>query len=372
MIKAYRTVSLNSALVLAGVLPLDIRIRENASLYEVRRGLRPPIPDREVETPLPYTERPHPAQHIGQGFLLISNPQEIEIMVNSAVHMYTDGSKIDGKVGAAISIWKGATEIKKIKINLPTYCTVYQAELLAICEAARVAVKELHEPCAVLSDSRAALQTIANNNSTHRLAVKTRLYMKKAQEHHRAIELLWIKAHNGIAGNERADQLAKNAALRSKRRPIYDRCPVSYAKRLIRQNSLQEWNKRYQTCTTGTVTKLFLPDAIEAYKTVRKLKVSPTRTQILTGHGGCAAYLSRFKCRDSPSCACDPAVEETVFHLLFDCPIHSKRRWNTENILGAKISPLTVHKIIKDDENRETFLEYCTIITQKAITKNKT
>lgn len=32
--KAYRTVSINSALVLAGILPPDLRVREAASLYE--------------------------------------------------------------------------------------------------------------------------------------------------------------------------------------------------------------------------------------------------------------------------------------------------------------------------------------------------
>ncbi|KAL0861194.1 hypothetical protein ABMA27_009674 [Loxostege sticticalis] len=38
MVKAYRTVSLNSALLLAGILPLDLRIQEAAALYEVKRG----------------------------------------------------------------------------------------------------------------------------------------------------------------------------------------------------------------------------------------------------------------------------------------------------------------------------------------------
>lgn len=60
--KAYRTVSLNSALVLAGMLPLDLRIREATLLYEAKRGLpQPELGDREVEQMASALETPHPA-----------------------------------------------------------------------------------------------------------------------------------------------------------------------------------------------------------------------------------------------------------------------------------------------------------------------
>lgn len=37
--RAYRTASLNSVLLLSGILPLDLRIREAASLYEAKKGV---------------------------------------------------------------------------------------------------------------------------------------------------------------------------------------------------------------------------------------------------------------------------------------------------------------------------------------------
>ncbi|XP_063538077.1 uncharacterized protein LOC134747381 [Cydia strobilella] len=48
------------------------------------------------------------------------------------IRVFTDGSKIEGKVGAALSMWSGDTETKALKLALSAYCTVYQAELLAL------------------------------------------------------------------------------------------------------------------------------------------------------------------------------------------------------------------------------------------------
>lgn len=58
----YRTISQNSALILARIFPIDFRVREAAALYEVKRGIsRRVVADRDVEQPTPYDTMPHPA-----------------------------------------------------------------------------------------------------------------------------------------------------------------------------------------------------------------------------------------------------------------------------------------------------------------------
>ncbi|XP_063835567.1 uncharacterized protein LOC135084759 [Ostrinia nubilalis] len=349
--KSYRTVSLHSALALAGILPLDLRIQEAAALYKARRGSPPPaLGDRETESVIRFSEALHPAEHIDLEFMSLVDQQRVEQHNMQAVRIFTDGSKIEGKVGAALSVWNNEAETSSLKLALSAYCSVYQAELLAICKASGMILRRGEDSYGVYSDSRAALETIANHGSLHPLAVETRKNLRTALAQGKAVSLFWVKAHAGLPGNERADELAKEAALSLKRKPDYDKCPVSHVRKLLRDTTLDRWNSRYLDGDTASITKVFLPDAIQAYKFVRKIGPTGMLTQILTGHGGFSQYLNRFKCRDNPSCACDPAREETVVHLLTECPIHNRERFDLENRLDLTVNKENLHTLLRATE----------------------
>ncbi|GBP16358.1 hypothetical protein EVAR_9948_1 [Eumeta japonica] len=105
--RAYRTVSLHSALILARLLPLDIRMREVAWLYEVKRGkhLRDICTDWELESPVDFCELPHPAHILELEFESVEDldPTTIDRLAIVGSHIYTDGGRIEGKVGAALT-----------------------------------------------------------------------------------------------------------------------------------------------------------------------------------------------------------------------------------------------------------------------------
>ncbi|GBP77710.1 hypothetical protein EVAR_62045_1 [Eumeta japonica] len=111
----------------------------------------------------------------------------------------------------------------------------------------------------------------------------------------RTVRLFWVRAHAGMTSNERADELAKNATLKKKTKPDYDCFPLIYAKRVIRATSLKEWQERYTEGSTGELTKCFFARVETAYKVLRETEMMPTLAQNLTGHGGLAKYLNRFK-----------------------------------------------------------------------------
>ncbi|KAL0822118.1 hypothetical protein ABMA28_005482 [Loxostege sticticalis] len=370
--KSYRTVSLHSALTLAGILPLDLRIQEAAALYETKRGSPlPELGDRETESRVGFAETPHPALHMDIIFERLEDQSLVDRHNVQEVRIFTDGSKIEGKVGAALSVWKGESEVRNQKFSLSAYCTVYQAELLAICRATGGILKGRERSYGLYSDSMAALETVANHSSLHPLAVESRENLRKALTQGKDVSLYWIKAHAGLQGNERADELAKEAALALKKKPDYDKCPVSFAKKSLRNRSIIKWNERYKVGETASITKIFFPDAGGAYRLVRKIRPTGLLTQILTGHGGFSQYLHRFKCGENPSCDCDPDIHQTVPHLLSNCPIFDQLRFDFEQKHREKITEAKYHELIGSKSTRDEFIVYCEKICAATVKKNK-
>ncbi|XP_063634874.1 uncharacterized protein LOC134805513 [Cydia splendana] len=267
--KAYRTVALLPALAVAGLLPLDLRVQEAARLYCIKRGsplLQ--LPDREYEARVPYTNTPHPVDLAPLTFEKVEDLSEETVAKYQieGLRIFTDGSKIEGKVGAAITAWRNDEEIRQCTFRLETYCSVFQSELLAILKAGELAAKLKDTTINIFSDSMSSLQAIENQTCLHPLVFRIREQIYALQKSGTTVRLFWLRAHCGTVGNERADELAKYAALRKKTKAAYDLFPTSYAKRTIREETLYKWSKIYKELTKEKQIADFLPDATSAYR----------------------------------------------------------------------------------------------------------
>ncbi|CAH2091712.1 unnamed protein product [Euphydryas editha] len=360
--KAYRTVSLTSALVLSGLLPLDLRIREAAMLYKTKKGHCEDLllPGSELERRVGPLQNPHPSQLKTTEYecLLNLNPETLEKHHIDGPLIYTDGSKIEGKVGAALTWWDQGREARYSTFRLEPHNTVFQSEMYALFRAVDMVRKSKESSINILSDSRSSLDLLKSPLATHPLAMEMKRCIRQIQEENRSVRFFWLKAHVGIPGNERADELAKKAALTKKSAPDYNKVPISYVRRQIREETVRLWQDRYNSSQTGSVTKIFLPDAKTACKLVRKVTLTPVDTQILTGHGGFAAYLHRFHLKDSPSCVCDPNCEETVLHIVLECPRFGKGRLDLEIKLQRKLDQPSLHTIMENEADRTSFLAF--------------
>ncbi|XP_068619367.1 uncharacterized protein [Battus philenor] len=197
--RTHRTASLHSALILAGLLPLDLA--------------------RELELSASFLNLPYPSEQIGVEFSCLEEGEKAPQLATAAADqvIYTDDSRIENKVGAAFCVMQGAVQKHSKKLKLGGFCTV---------DGTGYATSGSAQICAILSDSRSALQTVARLDTLHRLALRVKENIKKAREKGRIVSIFWVKAYAGMEGNERADQLAKDAALQNKSIPVCEGCLI--------------------------------------------------------------------------------------------------------------------------------------------------
>ncbi|KAJ4433020.1 hypothetical protein ANN_15277 [Periplaneta americana] len=162
-------------------------------------------------------------------------------------------------------------------------------------------------------------------------------------------------AHVGLAGNELADHLAKQAARNNEIPVSFDRIPVSDIMRELQEESVVKWESEWQNTKNGAVTKSFFPSVKERLRV--NIPLNGKVTTFLTGHGKTGAYLYRFKLRDNPSCTCG-AEEQTVDHLLFECPKLDKERLAFQREMLRKTGKWTFTKLKIMQEHAHTFTNY--------------
>ena len=108
---------------------------------------------------------------------------------------------------------------KNVNVSLRTssYSCISSIELAAI-EDCLIHVKDSYQEeifdIVILSDSLRVLEALKDCNHFDRNINKTLAIISELQESGRKVTLVWIPAHVGIPGNEKADALAKAATTR--------------------------------------------------------------------------------------------------------------------------------------------------------------
>jgi ribonuclease HI len=159
--------------------------------------------------------------------------------------IYTDGSKTENHVGASVVVLKDTKEIHINTATLNSECTIFQAELYGISMAMKLIQSQRRSisACAINVDSKAALLTIANKQTTHPLATAIREEIIHLR-HITSITLHWVKSHAALKGNERADYLAKIAASYCTI-TAYDEIAINRGKKILEEHYTKIWNATY-------------------------------------------------------------------------------------------------------------------------------
>ena len=104
-------------------------------------------------------------------------------------------------------------ELENQAISLGKLATVYQAEVIAIANAADIMIKAdiRNQTIYILSDSQAALKALASPR-VKQLIVGNCINNLNMLSQNNRVGLMWVPGHSDIEGNEQADTLAKNGA----------------------------------------------------------------------------------------------------------------------------------------------------------------
>jgi len=310
--RGYRTTATIDATLLSGVLPLHIKIEEEAMRARVGRmgkteqyeGIT--FHHNQYEKKCHFLTK-HPAQ-TGKGINIV--PSKVSL-TNADTVIYTDGSKMDEGVGSAYVQYTNNTETKTWQITLRDTNSVFQAELTAIKHAIEHTTHQKYQHIAILSDSNSSLQAINDPSNTSPIVKTIQNSLHKTQKHY---SLQWIKAHNNNTGNDRADELAKQAVLQKNTIPHQIPLPLSHLKKTLRDLSISRWQEQWTQEGGGRRLYSFL-HKVDIHRNIG----DTTLTQFYTGHAPTPSYFHKIGRVNSPNCACGEVGD--LDHYAYTCQL---------------------------------------------------
>ncbi|GBM01462.1 hypothetical protein AVEN_209283-1 [Araneus ventricosus] len=127
VISGYCTISYEAVFAISGFPPIDMFIVHNR---DFKIATKTCIANNQ-DVCLPVSKMPHPSER--SPINLVSYYQNIED--NFPVVCFTDGSKINSKVGLAFVVFQDHVENEVHQFRIGDECSVFQAELLCIAQA---------------------------------------------------------------------------------------------------------------------------------------------------------------------------------------------------------------------------------------------
>ena len=246
----------------------------------------------EVRTSVPGIEH----RDIGQEVLkkLTMEMMEDKYPAQAWTQIFTDGSATDavktGGAGVFIKLPNGHEET--ISKPTGTHCSNFKAETEALLTAANEVKKLIDNDCQIvfLTDSKSALEALQSGKLPKLQEALDEINCSR-------IVLQWIPAHCGIAGNERADTLAKDGAKEDQTNSA-----VTYQEMKAIIKSLHKPHK-----------------AQKNYYKLRNRREEVIILRLRTGHNRLNSHMYRLKLVKSPKCQCGTA-DQTTEHVLDHCP----------------------------------------------------
>ena len=263
---------------------------------------------------------------------------------------FSDGSGLNGGIGAAAVLYRKGrfTPLKQLKAHLGpnTKHNTYEAEIIGAMLAVwliRGCVETLGKVVSIYIDNQAVLSTIINPRAKPGQYLARHLN-SMANELLCVLGVHWISSHSKVRGNEKVDELAKEAAdgrssARVRLPPIL-RTPLPISASAVKQEHNdnlkakweREWEESDRSRRVGLIDDNFPFNGYRKRTYQLSRQTASFMMQIRCGHIPLNAYLFNIDRSDTEMCqACMDGEDnmhcrETVKHFLFECPSLSQER----------------------------------------------
>ena len=238
------------------------------------------------------------------------------------IFMYTDGSKTDEGTGAG-----ACSEELDFCMSIPlgSYATVFQSEIIAICESSRemlsIGVKD--KRILICTDSESSIESLSSVKISSGLVLQCFTALQNLSSDNE-VTLTWVPGHSGIPGNEKADELARNGSSTNfiGTEPAVARY-AGLIKSLVKNETAKNHQERWDSLTTCRQSKEFLVGC-NARNTKFLLSLGRTKLRgligVLTGHVSLNYHLHKIGIVNDPICRGCGFEPETARHFICTCP----------------------------------------------------
>jgi len=245
-------------------------------------------------------------------------------LIKEGISIYTDGSKSeDSPVGAAIHSPELGLALKH---RLPADTSIFSAEAWAVYQALILVENSQSVNATIFSDSKSVLDALSsphkNNNNNYLIPLCRSKYHYLVNSGY-LVNLAWVPAHVGIPGNEKADRLAKQAAIFGRKPkfkiPYTDYCVSS--NRDLREKSFALLKESFLT-KGKQFYSLYIGDSFPNKPWFHQLSIPRDQivliSRIRSNHYNLNASLFRKNIVNSSACDCGDSYQD-INHIIFYC-----------------------------------------------------
>lgn len=284
----------------------------------------------------------------------------------NTICIYTDGSGIDGHIGAA-AICPSRAKVEQQYLGDESQYNVFAAEIEAMCLAVKIAQGEPTDimQCVIYSDSQAGIQAVTRpeQQSGQSIILSFLNSVEKLQQQRKiSFSLVWVPGHMDIDGNERADEAAKIIARAKRSETHFPHRIMKSGRNVANLRKLKaDWIKSWQNekkdakLLRNICKRPMVDGGPKLYRSLTSRMQISWLVRLRTEHCGLNKYLHRIGREESPICPCGEA-EETVQHFLLVCLNYKEERQELRRKVGA--GGMKLEKLLGSSKHIVNTLEF--------------